>query len=139
MLTALLFSFPRHAGDFTRHKRMGENYLSGDRNGVRTPMQWSADKNAGFFRGESPEPFPATPPHLDPENHYKAVNVDVRRATRILAVVDAPGSYALKAATLRARTIDPASENRKKSCVHPKYEKKRSLVAAIYHGLFPTR
>jgi maltose alpha-D-glucosyltransferase/alpha-amylase len=56
---------------------MGDNIFLGDRNGVRTPMQWSADKNAGFSRVSPQALF--LPIILDPEYHYEAVNVDVEQ------------------------------------------------------------
>jgi maltose alpha-D-glucosyltransferase/alpha-amylase len=77
LLTALLFSLPGtpviYYGD---EIGMGENIYLGDRNGVRTPMQWSADKNAGFSRANPQSLF--LPINLDPENHYEAVNVEVQ-------------------------------------------------------------
>ncbi|GAT33900.1 maltose alpha-D-glucosyltransferase [Terrimicrobium sacchariphilum] len=54
---------------------MGDNFYLGDRNGVRTPMQWSADRNAGFSRANPQQLF--LPVIIDPEFHYEAVNVDV--------------------------------------------------------------
>src|SRR6267378_2200394 len=48
----------------------------GDRNSVRTPMQWSADKNAGFSRANPHSLF--LPVNIDPEFHYEAVNVEVQ-------------------------------------------------------------
>jgi maltose alpha-D-glucosyltransferase/alpha-amylase len=53
---------------------MGDNIFLGDRNGVRTPMQWSSDKNAGFSR-TTPQALYA-PIILDPEYHYESVNVE---------------------------------------------------------------
>ena len=53
---------------------MGDNIFLGDRNGVRTPMHWSADKNAGFSRC-TPQAIYA-PIILEPEYHYEAVNVE---------------------------------------------------------------
>jgi maltose alpha-D-glucosyltransferase/alpha-amylase len=53
---------------------MGDNMFLGDRNGVRTPMQWSPDKNAGFSRA-SPQAL-YLPVILDPEYHYETVNVE---------------------------------------------------------------
>ena len=56
---------------------MGDNIFLGDRNGVRTPMQWSSDKNAGFSRA-SPQAL-YLPIILDPEYHYEAVNVEAQQ------------------------------------------------------------
>ena len=57
---------------------MGDNIYLGDRNGVRTPMQWSSDRNAGFSR-TNPQRLYA-PPTIDPEYHYEAINVEAQRA-----------------------------------------------------------
>jgi len=77
LLTGLLFSLPGtpviYYGD---EIGMGENIYLGDRNGVRTPMQWNADKNAGFSRANPQSLY--LPINLDPENHYEAVNVEVQ-------------------------------------------------------------
>ncbi len=77
MLTALLFSLPGtpviYYGD---ELGMGENIYLGDRNGVRTPMQWSPDRNGGFSRAD-----PAAlvlPPIMDPLYGYGAVNVEAQ-------------------------------------------------------------
>jgi maltose alpha-D-glucosyltransferase/alpha-amylase len=81
LLCALLFSLPGtpviYYGD---EIGMGENIFLGDRNGVRTPMQWSADKNAGFSRANPQMLY--LPINLDPENHYEAVNVEVQEQNR---------------------------------------------------------
>ncbi len=53
---------------------MGDNFYLGDRNGVRTPMQWSPDRNAGFSRANSQRLF--LPVIIDPEYHYETVNVE---------------------------------------------------------------
>jgi len=55
---------------------MGDNYYLGDRNGVRTPMQWNADRNAGFSRANPQSLF--LPVIIDPEYHYELRNVDVQ-------------------------------------------------------------
>ena len=78
LLNLLLFSLPGtpvlYYGD---EIGMGDNIFLGDRNGVRTPMQWSSDKNAGFSRA-SPHAlyFPII---LDPEYHYEAINVETQQ------------------------------------------------------------
>ncbi|MGH7371894.1 MAG: maltose alpha-D-glucosyltransferase, partial [Candidatus Methylomirabilales bacterium] len=56
---------------------MGDNIYLGDRNGVRTPMQWSADRNAGFSRA-NPQRL-HLPIIIDPEYHYEAVNVEAQQ------------------------------------------------------------
>jgi maltose alpha-D-glucosyltransferase/alpha-amylase len=56
---------------------MGDNFDLGDRNGMRTPMQWSADRNAGFSYGNPQKLF--LPIVIDPEFHYEAVNVDLQQ------------------------------------------------------------
>jgi maltose alpha-D-glucosyltransferase/alpha-amylase len=56
---------------------MGDNFYLGDRDGVRTPMQWSPDRNAGFS-GANPQQL-YLPVILDPEYHYEAVNVEMQR------------------------------------------------------------
>lgn len=56
---------------------MGDNVYLGDRNGVRTPMQWSADRNAGFSRANPQKLY--LPIIIDPEYHYEAINVDAQQ------------------------------------------------------------
>jgi len=78
LMNALLFSLPGtpviYYGD---EIGMGDNFYLGDRNGVRTPMQWSPDKNAGFSRGNPQRLY--LPPIIDPEYHYQAVNVETQQ------------------------------------------------------------
>ena len=75
LLNALLLSMPGtpvlYYGD---EIGLGDNVFLGDRNGVRTPMHWSSDKNAGFSRANPQSLF--LPIILDPEYHYEAVNVE---------------------------------------------------------------
>jgi maltose alpha-D-glucosyltransferase/alpha-amylase len=56
---------------------MGDNFYLGDRDGVRTPMQWSPDRNAGFSETNPQKLY--LPVILDPEYHYEAVNVETQR------------------------------------------------------------
>ncbi len=55
---------------------MGDNVFLGDRNGVRTPMQWSPDRNAGFSRADPQRLY--LPPIMDPVYGYEAVNVEAQ-------------------------------------------------------------
>lgn len=79
LMNALLFSMPgtpiMYYGD---EIGMGDNVHLGDRNGVRTPMQWSSDRNAGFGRANPQKLF--LPAIIDPEYHYEAVNVESQLA-----------------------------------------------------------
>ncbi len=78
LMNALLFSLPGtpvlYYGD---EIGMGDNMYLGDRNGVRTPMQWSPDRNAGFSRANPQKLF--LPPVTDPEYHYEATNVETQQ------------------------------------------------------------
>jgi len=75
LMNALLFSLPGtpviYYGD---EIGMGDNIYLGDRNGVRTPMQWSADRNAGFSRANPQKLY--LPITIDPAYHYEAINVE---------------------------------------------------------------
>jgi maltose alpha-D-glucosyltransferase / alpha-amylase len=79
LLNALLFSLPGtpvlYYGD---EIGLGDNIYLGDRNGVRTPMQWSSDKNAGFSRANPQSLY--LPIILDPAYHYEACNVEAHLA-----------------------------------------------------------
>jgi maltose alpha-D-glucosyltransferase / alpha-amylase len=78
LMNGLLFSLPGspviYYGD---EIGMGDNIYLGDRNGVRTPMQWSADKNAGFSRSNPQKLY--LPIIIDPEYHYEAINVEAQQ------------------------------------------------------------
>ena len=56
---------------------MGDNIYLGDRDGVRTPMQWSDDRNGGFSRADFAQLY--LPPLMDPVYGYPAVNVEAQR------------------------------------------------------------
>src|ERR1700734_2909109 len=59
---------------------MGDNFFIGDRNGVRTPMQWSPDRNAGFSRADPQRLY--LPPIMDSVYGYEAVNVEAQTRDR---------------------------------------------------------
>jgi maltose alpha-D-glucosyltransferase/alpha-amylase len=63
---------------------MGDNVFLGDRDGVRTPMQWTGDRNGGFSRADFAQLY--APPLMDPVYGYQAVNVEaqLRTATSLL-------------------------------------------------------
>jgi maltose alpha-D-glucosyltransferase/alpha-amylase len=78
LLKGLLFSLPGtpiiYYGD---EIGMGDNFYLGDRDGVRTPMQWSGDRNAGFSRSAPQRLY--LPIITDPEYNFEAVNVEVQQ------------------------------------------------------------
>jgi maltose alpha-D-glucosyltransferase/alpha-amylase len=78
LLNSLLFSFPGtpiiYYGD---EIGMGDNIYLGDRNGVRTPMQWTTDRNAGFSRANPARLY--SPVIMDPVYGYEAVNVEAQQ------------------------------------------------------------
>ncbi len=75
LLHAILFSLPGspvlYYGD---EIMMGDNYYLGDRDAVRTPMQWTQDRNGGFSRADFAQIY--LPPLMDPVYGYQAVNVE---------------------------------------------------------------
>ncbi|MDR4509608.1 MAG: maltose alpha-D-glucosyltransferase [Candidatus Brocadiaceae bacterium] len=81
LMNALLFSLPGtpiiYYGD---EIGMGDNFYLGDRNGVRTPMQWNVDRNAGFSRVNPQKLY--LPVITDPEYHYEAINVENQERNR---------------------------------------------------------
>ena len=77
LLNVLLFTLPGtpviYYGD---EIGMGDNIYLGDRNGVRTPMQWNGDRNAGFSRADPARLF--APPIMDPVYGYQSINVEAQ-------------------------------------------------------------
>jgi maltose alpha-D-glucosyltransferase/alpha-amylase len=77
LMNTLLFSLPGtpvlYYGD---EIGMGDNFYLGDRDGVRTPMQWDADRNGGFSEANPQRLY--LPLILDPQFHYESVNVELQ-------------------------------------------------------------
>ncbi len=77
LMNSMLFSMPGtpivYYGD---EIGMGDNYYLGDRDGVRTPMQWSSDRNAGFSRANPQQLY--LPAIIDPVYGYQAINVEAQ-------------------------------------------------------------
>jgi maltose alpha-D-glucosyltransferase/alpha-amylase len=80
LMNAILFSLPGspvlYYGD---EIAMGDNVFLGDRDGVRTPMQWTGDRNGGFSRADFAQLY--LPPLMDPVYGYQAVNVEAQLRT----------------------------------------------------------
>ncbi len=80
LMTAILFSLPGspilYYGD---EIAMGDNVFLGDRDGVRTPMQWTPDRNGGFSQADFAQLY--APPLMDPVYGYQSVNVEAELRT----------------------------------------------------------
>ncbi len=80
LLHSLLLSLPGspvlYYGD---ELGIGDNIYLGDRNGVRTPMQWTGDRNAGFSRADPERLY--LPVNANPVYHYQSVNVETQERT----------------------------------------------------------
>jgi maltose alpha-D-glucosyltransferase / alpha-amylase len=80
LLNGMLFSMPGtpivYYGD---EIGMGDNYYLGDRDGVRTPMQWTADRNAGFSRANPQQLY--LPTIQDPVYGFQSINVEAQGST----------------------------------------------------------
>ncbi len=81
LVNGLLFSLPGtpvlYYGD---EIGMGDNVYLGDRDGVRTPMHWSGDRNAGFSKADPQRLI--LPVIIDHEYHYQTVNVEAQDGNR---------------------------------------------------------
>ena len=77
LMHAILFSLPGspvlYYGD---EIGMGDNIFLGDRDGVRTPMQWTGDRNGGFSRADFQQLY--LPPLMDPVYGFQAVNIEAQ-------------------------------------------------------------
>ncbi len=112
-MTAILFSLPGspvlYYGD---EIAMGDNVFLGDRDGVRTPMQWTGDRNGGFSRADFAQLY--APPLMDPVYGFQAVNVEaqLRTPTSLLRwmhrfIAAAQGASGVRARNLRADRAPP--------------------------------
>lgn len=95
LMNAILFSLPGspflYYGD---EIGMGDNIYLNDRDGVRTPMQWSADRNGGFSRAEFAQLY--FPPIMDPVYGFQAVNVEAQQRTATSLLQWTRGMIALR-------------------------------------------
>ena len=139
LLNSLLFSLPGtpviYYGD---EIGMGDNIYLGDRNGVRTPMQWTGDRNAGFSRADPARLY--APPIMDPVYGYQAINVEAQERSRVLAAqLDEAADRAAQAVTVFGRgTLEFLSRARtaRSSPIVRRYEDETVLCVAepVAHG-----
>ncbi|MFP4598085.1 MAG: maltose alpha-D-glucosyltransferase [Persicimonas sp.] len=132
LMNALLFALPGtpviYYGD---EIGMGDNIFLGDRNGVRTPMQWSGDRNAGFSRANPQQLF--LPVVIDPEYNYEAINVEVQQSNPSSLLWWTKRLVALRkryTAFARGTTKFLRPDNRKVLVILREYEGERILVVA---------
>src|SRR5206468_12743767 len=110
---------------------VGDNIYLGDRNGVRTPMQWSPDRNAGFSRANPQRLY--LPVIIDPEYHYEALNVEAQQNNQHSLLWWMKRLIALRKryAALGRGTIEFLyPENRKVLAFIRRYQDERILVVA---------
>jgi maltose alpha-D-glucosyltransferase / alpha-amylase len=123
LLTALLLSLPGtpvlYYGD---EIGMGDNIYLGDRDGVRTPMQWSPDRNAGFSGADCQQL--SLPPIRDARYHYETVNV-----ANQLGDPSSLLSWTRRAVALRRQTAALADGSLE--VLHPE---NRKVFAFLRHG-----
>jgi maltose alpha-D-glucosyltransferase/alpha-amylase len=132
LMNGLLFSLPGtpviYYGD---EIGMGDNIYLGDRNGVRTPMQWSADRNAGFSRANPQRLY--LPIIIDPEYHYEAINVEAQQnnpSSLLWWTKRLIGQRRLHKAFGRGTIEFLHPENRRILAFFRQYEEERLLVVA---------
>ncbi len=118
---------------------MGDNIYLGDRDGVRTPMQWRPERNAGFSRADPQRLY--LPPVMDPIYGYEAVNVEAQNPGALVAAqLDTPAAGgALGVQRVRSRHAhvpeagkpeDPRVPARVRGSAHPVRREPRALRAA---------
>ena len=110
---------------------MGDNVYLGDRNGVRTPMQWSADRNAGFSPAIRSELY--LPVIIDPEYHLRdRQRRSAAEQPQLGAVVDEAPDWAAQALpgirTGQLRALEP--KNHQILAFIREYGNERILVVA---------
>jgi maltose alpha-D-glucosyltransferase/alpha-amylase len=153
LLNGLLMSLPGtpviYYGD---EIGMGDNVYLGDRNGVRTPMQWSGDRNAGFSQANRQRLF--LPVITDPEYHFEALNVETQQNNPASLLWWMKRLIALRRQTRafgRGSLTFLHPENRRVAAFVREFEDERILVVAnmsrfvqhadldlsAYHGLTP--
>jgi maltose alpha-D-glucosyltransferase / alpha-amylase len=132
LMNALLFSLPGtpviYYGD---EIGMGDNIYLGDRDGVRTPMQWSSDRNAGFSRANPQKLY--LPVIIDPEYHFESVNVEAQQNNPHSLLLWMKRLIALRKSHLafgRGSIEFLSPSNRKVLAFIRRYEEQRILVVA---------
>ena len=132
LMNSLLLSFPGtpiiYYGD---EIGMGDNIYLGDRNGVRTPMQWSPDRNGGFSRADPARLY--APTIMDPVYGYESVNVEAQSRSLSSLLSATKRLIAVRKSTLafgRGTMTFIRPENRSVLCYVRQYEDEAILCVA---------
>ncbi|QSR89700.1 maltose alpha-D-glucosyltransferase [Methylacidiphilum caldifontis] len=132
---------------------MGDNIYLGDRNGVRTPMQWSGEKNGGFSKANPQQLY--LPLVIDPEYHYTAVNVELQQnnLSSFLWWIRRVIAMRKKYSAFSRGTIEMLNQNNPKVLAFIRKHNQDSILVVInlsrftqvteitlsnYHGYIPT-
>jgi maltose alpha-D-glucosyltransferase / alpha-amylase len=132
LMNSLLLSFPGtpiiYYGD---EIGMGDNIYLGDRNGVRTPMQWTPDRNGGFSRADPARLY--APTIMDPVYGYESVNVEAQSRSLSSLLSATKRLIAVRKSTLafgRGTMTFIRPENRSVLCYVRQYEDEAILCVA---------
>ena len=141
LLNSLLFSFPGtpivYYGD---EIGMGDNIYLGDRNGVRTPMQWNGDRNAGFSRAVPAKLY--SPVIMDPVWGYEATERGSAAERPFLAAeLDAQHDRAAQAVPgfWPRHPLFPQPRQPQDPCLHPRISRTRRFCAWPIFPALPSR
>ncbi len=132
LMNSLLLSFPGtpiiYYGD---EIGMGDNIYLGDRNGVRTPMQWTPDRNGGFSRADPARLY--APTIMDPVYGYESVNVEAQSRSLSSLLSATKRLISVRKSTLafgRGTMTFIRPENRSVLCYVRQYEDEAILCVA---------
>ena len=130
LMNSLLLSFPGtpiiYYGD---EIGMGDNIYLGDRNGVRTPMQWTPDRNGGFSRADPARLY--APTIMDPVYGYESVNVEAQSRSLSSLLSATKRLIAVRKSTLafgRGTMTFIRPENRSVLCYVRQYQRRSHPV-----------
>ncbi|MBF0318856.1 MAG: maltose alpha-D-glucosyltransferase [Nitrospirae bacterium] len=138
LMNILLMSFPGtpviYYGD---ELGMGDNYYLGDRNGVRTPMQWSTQRNAGFSDVNPQKLY--LPVIIDPEYHYEVVNVEIqeRNPSSLLWWTKHLIAVRRKFKSLSRGTIEFINSNNSKVIAFTRHYEGETVLVVVNLSRFP--
>jgi maltose alpha-D-glucosyltransferase / alpha-amylase len=107
---------------------MGDNVFLGDRNGVRTPMQWTGDRNAGFSRADPQRLF--LPPIMDAVSGYQSINVEAqeRSPSSLLNWMRRLLALRRQYPTLGRGSFEPVATNNRRVLAYVREDQQQQLL-----------